>query len=114
MPLYLLLDEVYDGLDLAMRRVMKALLADYVKQTGATVIVTSHNLRELEDNIDKIAMIHGHELSYIGAVSEIRETHGTLEEYFLSEREIDDAAFKGIFDGRGRDDNSTDSGGTEA
>lgn len=101
-PRYLLLDEIFDGLDLAMRRVTRALLADYVRETDATVIVTSHNLRELEDGIDKIAMIRQNRLAYVGPVAEIREKHGTLEEYFLGEREVDEAAFAGVFaDGRG-------------
>jgi ABC-2 type transport system ATP-binding protein len=97
MPEYLLLDEIFDGLDLAMRRVMKSLLDRYVTKTGATILVTSHNLRELELGIDRIAMLRNRKLSFVGAVSEIQKTHGTLEEYFLSEREIDDAAFEGIF-----------------
>ncbi|MDR1028637.1 MAG: ABC transporter ATP-binding protein [Clostridiales Family XIII bacterium] len=96
-PRYLLLDEIFDGLDLAMRRVTRALLADYVRATGATVVVTSHNLRELEDGIDKIAMIRQNRLAFVGSVAEIRERHGTLEEYFLGEREPDEAAFRDIF-----------------
>jgi ABC-type multidrug transport system, ATPase component len=98
-PQYLLLDEVFDGLDLAMRRVIKSLLADYVKKTNATVIVTSHNLRELEDHIDKLVMIKDKRLGFMGDVAEIKETHDTLEEYFLSERDIDDSAFVNVFEG---------------
>ena len=96
-PRYLLLDEVYDGLDLVMRRVTSALLADYVEKAAATVIVTSHNLRELEDGIDQLAMIRRSRLSYVGPVADIRERHGTLEEYFLGEREVDESAFSGVF-----------------
>ncbi|MDR0875046.1 MAG: ABC transporter ATP-binding protein [Clostridiales Family XIII bacterium] len=98
MPDYLLLDEIFDGLDLSMRRVMKSLLGSYVAKTSATVIVTSHNLRELELGVGRIAMLRGRKLSFAGSVAEIQKTHGTLEEYFLGEREIDDAAFEGIFD----------------
>jgi ABC-2 type transport system ATP-binding protein len=98
-PRYLLLDEVFDGLDLAMRRVMRKLLADYVAKTGAAVVVTSHNLRELEDGIDKIVMIQRRHLRYMGPVAEIQKRHGTLEEYFLSENPIDDSAFEGVFEG---------------
>jgi ABC-2 type transport system ATP-binding protein len=96
-PRYLLLDEVFDGLDLSMRRIMRKLLASYTERTAATVIVTSHNLRELEDGIDKIAMIRNRKLGFFGSVAEIRESHGTLEEYFLSERDFGDEAFEGVF-----------------
>jgi ABC-2 type transport system ATP-binding protein len=98
-PRFLLLDEVFDGLDLLMRRVTRGLLADYVKETEAAVIVTSHNLRELEDGIDKIAMIRQNRLAFFGSVADVREKHGTLEEYFLGEREVDEAAFSGVFAG---------------
>jgi len=96
-PKDLLLDEVFDGLDLAMRRVMRSLLSAYIRETGATAIVTSHNLRELEDGIDRIAMIRANRLAFVGSVSEIKESHGTLEEYFLAEREVDERAFDGVF-----------------
>lgn len=95
---YLLLDEIFDGLDLVMRRVTSRLLADCVRTSGATVIVTSHNLRELEDGVDELAMIRQNRLVFSGPVAEIRTKHGTLEEYFLEEREVDEAAFAGVFD----------------
>ena len=96
-PKYLLLDEVFDGLDLAMRRVTATLLEEYVKKTGAAAIVASHNLRELEDRIDCLAMIRQKKLAFAGTMESIRQSHGTLEEYFLDEREADESAFAGIF-----------------
>lgn len=60
-PKYLLLDEAFDGLDPVMRNVLKALLIDGIENSGMTVIIASHNLRELEDLCDHIALIHeGH------------------------------------------------------
>ena len=96
-PRYLLLDEIFDGLDLAMRWVMRRLLADYIAASGATVVVTSHNLRELEDSIDKIAMLQGYALKYTGDVAEVKSSHGTLEEYFLGESSVSEGAFVDIF-----------------
>ena len=57
----LLLDEPVDGLDPVMRRtVWKQLLSD-VAEYGTTVIVSSHNLRELEDVCDHVGIMHnGH------------------------------------------------------
>jgi ABC-2 type transport system ATP-binding protein len=99
MPRHLLLDEVFDGLDLVMRRVMRRLLADYIAATGATAIVTSHDLRGLEDSVDRIAMLHGQALRYTGDVAALKSSHGTLEEYFLGESSVSEDAFAGIFDG---------------
>ena len=58
-PKYMLLDEPLDGLDPVMRRqVMKLLLAD-VAERGTTVLVSSHNLRELEDVCDHVGIMNG-------------------------------------------------------
>ncbi len=72
-PAYLLLDEAFDGLDLAMRLLMKKLLDLYVAKTGATVVITSHNLRELEGIVDKIGMIKDQRLFLDASVTEMRQ-----------------------------------------
>lgn len=57
-PSYLLLDEAFDGLDVVMRRVLANIIIDGVERDGLTAIIASHNLRELEDIVDHIALIH--------------------------------------------------------
>ena len=98
-PQYLLLDEVFDGLDLAMRRVTRKLLADYIAASGAAVVITSHNLLELEDHIDKVAMLHGNTLKYVGHVDTVKSAHGSLEEFFLEEGNVSETDFDDVFDG---------------
>ena len=63
-PKYLFLDEAFDGLDPVMRSVLKQLLIDSIEKTGLTVIIASHNLRELEDLCDHIALIHSGRLVF--------------------------------------------------
>ena len=59
-PEYLLLDEPVDGLDPVMRRQVWTLLMGDVAQRGTTVLVSSHNLRELEDVCDHVGILsHG-------------------------------------------------------
>ena len=59
-PDYLLLDEPVDGLDPVMRRQVWSLLMGDVAQRGTTVLVSSHNLRELEDVCDHVGILsHG-------------------------------------------------------
>ena len=59
-PEYLLLDEPVDGLDPVMRRQVWSLLLGDVAERGTTVLVSSHNLRELEDVCDHVGiMSHG-------------------------------------------------------
>lgn len=55
---YLLMDEAFDGLDPVIRLMIKKLLAEEITTRNITVIITSHNLRELEDLCDQIGLIH--------------------------------------------------------
>ena len=60
MPDYLILDEPVDGLDPVMRRQAWSLVMGDVAQRGTTVLVSSHNLRELEDVCDHVGIMdHG-------------------------------------------------------
>ena len=59
-PDVLVLDEPVDGLDPVMRRQVWSLLMGDVAQRGTTVLVSSHNLRELEDVCDHVGILsHG-------------------------------------------------------
>ena len=59
-PEVLVLDEPVDGLDPVMRRQVWSLLMGDVAQRGTTVLVSSHNLRELEDVCDHVGILnHG-------------------------------------------------------
>ena len=63
MPDYLILDEPVDGLDPVMRRQVWSLMMGDVAERGTTVLVSSHNLRELEDVCDHVGIMdHGHVL----------------------------------------------------
>ena len=59
-PDLLVLDEPVDGLDPVMRRQVWSLLMSDVAEHGTTVLVSSHNLRELEDVCDHVGILsHG-------------------------------------------------------
>lgn len=55
---YLFLDETFDGLDPIMRNIVKKILYADVAERGATAVITSHSLRELEDTCDQLALLH--------------------------------------------------------
>lgn len=62
-PEVLILDEPVDGLDPVMRRQVWSLLLSEVAQQETTVLISSHNLRELEDICDYVGIMdHGHML----------------------------------------------------
>ena len=59
----LILDEPVDGLDPVMRRQVMSLILSDVADHGTTVLISSHNLRELEDVCDHVGIMdHGHML----------------------------------------------------
>ena len=58
MPEVLVLDEPVDGLDPVMRRQVWSLLLGDVADRGTTVLVSSHNLRELEDVCDHVGILN--------------------------------------------------------
>ena len=59
-PDVLILDEPVDGLDPVMRRQVMSLILSDVAEHGTTVLISSHNLRELEDICDHVGIMdHG-------------------------------------------------------
>ncbi len=57
-PDVLILDEPVDGLDPVMRRQIWSILMAEVAEREMTVLVSSHNLRELEDVCDHVGIMH--------------------------------------------------------
>lgn len=57
-PKFILFDEIFDGLDPVIRELVKKILIEYVEETKATVVIASHNLRELEGFCDHIGLLH--------------------------------------------------------
>ena len=56
-PEVLILDEPVDGLDPVMRRQVWSLILSDVAERGTTVLISSHNLRELEDICDHVGIM---------------------------------------------------------
>ncbi|MFC0272911.1 ABC transporter ATP-binding protein [Metabacillus herbersteinensis] len=62
MPDILILDEPIDGLDPVMRQKIKNLLFQEVAERELTVLISSHNLREIEDLCDHVGIMHNGKL----------------------------------------------------
>lgn len=69
---YLLCDETLDGLDPVMRQTVRRIIASEVAERGLTVIFASHNLKELEDICDHIALLHKGELLLESGLDDIK------------------------------------------
>lgn len=55
---YLLLDEAFDGLDPTMRLIVKKMLVDAMLDRQLTAVISSHNLREINEICDTAALLH--------------------------------------------------------
>lgn len=78
-PEILVLDEPVDGLDPVMRRQIWSIIMSDVTEHGTTVLVSSHNLRELEDVCDHVGILdHGH-LLLERSLSELQENISKIQ-----------------------------------
>jgi ABC-2 type transport system ATP-binding protein len=73
-PKYLLLDELFDGLDPVMRNLARQLLLEIIAGNETTVIISSHNLRELEDLCDHIGVINSKHIVYDNSIEALRSS----------------------------------------
>ncbi len=69
---YVLFDETFDGLDPVVRNHMKKLIYAEVADRNATVVLTSHNLRELEDICDHLGVLYQGGILFEGDVNNIK------------------------------------------
>ena len=83
-PKTVILDEPFNFLDPTSQLVLKHLLRDYAQQTGATILISSHNLQHTVDISTRIALLeHGQ------IIRDLPNTEGStsaeLQEYFGAE-----------------------------
>lgn len=78
-PKLLILDEPTNGLDPAGIQEMRALLADMPAATGATVLVSSHLLGEMEQLVEQVGIINQGKILFEGRLRELqRHSQGVL------------------------------------
>ena len=89
-PDYLILDEPVDGLDPIMRKKLWSYILGDVADRQLTVLISSHNLRELEGICDCIGILKNKRIQFEGRLDQLQsELEGmTLEEIFLHEMEV--------------------------
>ena len=83
-PQLVILDEPFNFLDPSAQIILKRLVTDYHRQTGATILISSHNLQHTIDISTRIALMeNGH------IVKDLPNENGSaekeLEEYFSVE-----------------------------
>ncbi|MGB9778982.1 MAG: ABC transporter ATP-binding protein [Candidatus Bathyarchaeales archaeon] len=83
-PKLAILDEPTSGLDVIHSYHVREIIRNYVKQHGVTVLLSSHNMLEVEHLCDRVALINKGKLVAEGAPQELKEKFGctNLEEVF--------------------------------
>ena len=69
---YIFLDETFDGLDPVVRNVIKILFIKQMERKNTTFILTSHNLRELEDICDNLSVLYKGKILFGSDVEHIK------------------------------------------
>lgn len=85
LPEYLVLDEPVDGLDPVMRRQVWQVLLDDVAARGTTVLLSSHNLRELEDVCDHVGIMNKGKVLLERSLSDLQDNTVKLQVAFGGE-----------------------------
>lgn len=96
MPKYLLLDEAFDGLDPVIRVAVRKIIADDILERGTTVLIASHNLRELEDLCDQVGLLHGGKILFQKELAELQQDFAKIQ--FAAKPLPDKAAFEQLVD----------------
>ena len=94
MPEVILLDESFDGLDPAKRNLIKNLLLEYMAEEECSVIISSHNLHDLADMCDHIALINGKSIVMDCSVDDISGSRCKFRLVF--DRDLEESDFKDL------------------
>ena len=69
---YLLLDEAFDGLDPTMRIIVKKMLVDAMLDRQLTTVISSHNLKEINEVCDTAALIHNGKIVFCRDIDDVK------------------------------------------
>ena len=95
-PDYIFFDEIFDGLDPVMRNYVKRLICMDVVDRGASAVITSHSLRELEDTCDQLALLHKGGIVFESDIQNLRTTRFKIQIAFAGESDYGPERFEGL------------------
>lgn len=90
---YILLDEAFDGLDPAMRKLIRTMIVDDIFDRGATLVVSSHNITEIGELCDRAMLLHKGEVIFAKDIDDVREGFEKVQ-IALPEGELDRSAIE--------------------
>lgn len=93
-PKYIFFDETFDGMDPVVRSYVKKLICRDVYDRGASAVITSHSLRELEDTCDRLALLHKGGIVLQNEVQNLKTRHFKVQIAF--KEPFDAGKFSGL------------------
>lgn len=89
-PKLLLLDESFDGLDPMMRLLFKRAINECMGKSDMTILISSHNLRELEDICDSFGILSDAHISTAGSIDSTKDNIHKIQVAFKKEMKKSD------------------------
>lgn len=86
----LLLDEAFDGLDPTMRISVRKMLFDAMAENNGTVVISSHNLTEIEELCDSVGLVHKGRVVFDRELDSVKGDLHKIQVSFENEMKIND------------------------
>jgi ABC-2 type transport system ATP-binding protein len=100
-PKVLFLDEPTIGLDVLVKDKMTAAIKDINRQFNTTVILTTHDMKDITNLCSRIIILDEGHIIYDGTISDLKKRFGDIRHvYVLSKTELDQVAMNSAFAGR--------------
>lgn len=93
---YLLLDEAFDGLDPTMRIIVKRMLVDAMLDRQLTTVISSHNLKEINEVCDSVALLHQGKMLFNRDLDSVKGSIHKVQAAFKEEYSKEDFEKYGI------------------
>ncbi len=91
---FLLLDEAFDGLDPTMRIIVKRMLVDAMLDRNLTTVISSHNLKEINEVCDSVALVHQGKVVFNRDLDSVKGNIHKVQAAFADGRNYEKADFE--------------------
>lgn len=86
MTKYIILDEAFDGLDPAMRKIIRTIIADEIVERNATMLISSHNIAEINEICDSAMLIHNGKLIFANDIDNVKSGFSKVQIAFKNKK----------------------------
>ena len=91
---YMFFDETFDGIDPVVRNLLKQIIRKQMEKKTTTIIMTSHNLRELEDICDNLGLLYKGGILFESEINSIKTS--MIKVQIVFQDEFDESKLDGL------------------